>query len=85
MHAGVGVTEGRGTDRWRTVPEAGCRSRTAGTLCNVFVNFQIFIMMAVTKALDRRMNQLRVKLLNTLPGKAHAIKRTRSKILNQYI
>src|ERR1700716_2631567 len=85
MHTGIRVAQGGSTNGWWTVPETRGRSRAAGALRDVFIDFQVFVMMAVTETLYRSDNHLRIEFADAFPGETHAVERTRAEIFNQYI
>src|SRR5690606_17591220 len=66
------------------VLETGRRSRTAGALRDVFIHLAVFVRTG-TETLDRSKNHLRIELLDTFPGEAHAIQRARSEVLDHHV
>ena len=82
MQARARVADLRAGHERRTVAEAGGRSRTAGALRDVLVDFAVFVR-AGAKALDRSDDHARVQLVDVLPGEAHAIERAGREVLDQ--
>src|SRR4029077_15529586 len=75
MQPRAAVADRRAGHQRRPVIEAGGRGGAPGALRHVLVDLAVLVRSG-TEALDRGDNHLRVKLLNALPGKAHAIERT---------
>ena len=68
----------------RTVVEAGGRCRSAGALGHVFVDLAVLVL-AGAKSLDRCEDDARVDFLDSLPGKAHAVKRSGCEVLDHHV
>src|SRR5262249_8102736 len=81
MNTRAGVTDLRAGHERHTVNLAGSGSRTASTLCDVFINFTVLVWTA-TESFDRRIDQPRVEFTYFLPRKAHAIDRTGGEVFN---
>ena len=88
VHAGVAVAQGGSRDHGAGLlafPPAGGGGCAAGALGHVFVDLQVFVVVAVAEALDRSQDHLGVEFLNALPGKAHAVQRAGAEVLDQHI
>ena len=88
VHAGVAVTQGGRRDHRAgllTFPPAGGGSGAAGALGHVFVDLQVFVVMAVAETLDRCQDHLGVEFLDAFPGKAHTVQCAGAEVLNQHI
>jgi len=85
VHAGIAVAQRRGADGGRAVPEAGGRRRAAGTLGDVLVDLQVFVVVAVGEALDRGQDHARVQLQDAFPGEAHAVERAGAEVLDHHV
>jgi hypothetical protein len=85
VHAGVAVTQGGSGDgglRVLALPPAGGRGGAAGALGHVFVDLQVFVVVAVAEALDRSQDHAGVELLDVLPGETHAVQGAGAEVLD---
>src|SRR5688572_4085215 len=84
VQPGAAVADLRARHQRRAVVEAGRRRCAARALRDVFVDLAVLVG-AGAEALDRGDDHLRVELLNTFPGEAHAVERARREVLDQDI
>ena len=88
VHAGVAVAQGGGRDHGAgllTFPPAGGGGGAAGALGHVFVDLQVFVVVAVAETLDRSQDHLGVEFLNAFPGKAHTVQCAGAEVLDQHV
>src|SRR5262249_52741610 len=84
MNAGPGIPDLGARNHRETIDLTGSRSRSAGALSDILVDFTI-LKRARPESLDRGIDHPRIDLLNLLPGKAHAIDRAGSVVLDHHV
>src|SRR3569623_975362 len=81
MQTGAAVADLSAGHKRKAVTEARGRSRTAGALRDVFVNLAV-LERTRAEAHEGRNDQLRVDLLDVLPGETHAIEHAGDEVFN---
>src|SRR5262249_51616452 len=80
VQPGARIADLRAGNERRAFAEAGGRRRTTRALRNVLVDLAVLISPR-TKPFDRGIDHARIKLVDALPGEAHAVERTRPEVL----